>query len=152
MRELFRFAWSEGMIFSIGNVTAPALLIVMSRLSITAKIISWAFITLTFAGGLLLLGVTSYWLLTLANRQKNDALDRLAPPLERLAYQVPNVTNMPSSEVTQLHDSLQTMLLLRQHIQNSTPVPLFCRTVFAGITTLVIPVLLTVLQIAASRL
>lgn len=152
LHELFRFAWSEGVIFSLGNVTAPALLIVMPRVSTAAKIISWGFITLTFVGGLLLLGVTSRWLFTLANRQQSDALDRLAPTLERLADQVPDVTRMPGSEVARLHHSLETVLLLRQHIQNSTPAPFSRRTVLAATTTLVIPTLLTILQIVASKL
>jgi hypothetical protein len=152
LRELFRFAWSEGVIFSLGNVTAPALLIVMPRLPTAAKIISWGFITLTFVGGLLLLGVTSCWLFTLANRQQSEALDRLAPTLERLADQVSDVARMPDNEVVRLHHGLESGLLLRQHIQNSAPVPYFCRTVLAATTTLVIPALLTVLQVVASKL
>jgi hypothetical protein len=152
IHELFRFAWTEGVIFSLGNITAPALLVAMPRLSLPAKVISWGFITLTFVGGLSLFALTSLWLLAMARRQHVDALDRLAPILERLAQQVPDILSMPGSEVLRLRHGLEATLLLHEHIQNSTPSPVSRRAVLAATTTLVVPVLLTLLQVATSKL
>lgn len=152
IHELFRFAWTEGMIFSLGNITAPALLVVMPRLPTAAKIISWSFIALTFVGGLLLFALTSRWLLTMTNRQHVDALDRLAPTIEQLAEQVPNVLRMSDSEVLKLRHGLDAALLLHQNIQGSTPSPISRRTVLAATTTIVIPVLLTLFQVVISKL
>lgn len=152
IHELFRFAWTEGMIFSLGNITAPALLVVMPRLPTTAKIISWSFIALTFVGGLLLFALTSRWLLAMANRQHVDALDRLAPTIEQLAEQVPDVVCLSASEVLKLRHGLEAALLLHQHIQGSTPSPISRRTVLAATTTLVIPVLLILFQVVISKL
>lgn len=152
IHDLFRFAWSEGVVFSLGNITTPALLAVMPRLPTAAKVVSWSFITLTFVGGLLLFALTSRWLLAMANRQHVEALDKIAPTLEHLAEQVPEVVRMSGDEVLRLRHGLEAALLLHQHIQNCTPSPVSRRTVLAATTTLVIPVLLTLFQVVIAKL
>jgi hypothetical protein len=150
--ELFRFAWTNGVLFSTGNITVPALIVVMPRLSLASKVISWSFISVTFAGGLLLFVLTSRWLFMMADRQRDHALDELAPTLERLAERVPLLPTMRTGEAVRLRYGLEAVMMLRRHIESSTPAPVSRRTMVAATSTLVIPVLLTVVQTFASRL
>jgi hypothetical protein len=152
LHELFRFAWSNGVLFSTGNITVPALLVVMPRLSLASKIISWSFISVTFAGGLLLFVLTSRWLFTMADRQRGHALDELAPTLEQLAERVHLLPTMRTGEAVRLRYGLEAVMMLRRHIESSTPAPVSRRTIVAATSTLVIPVLLTIVQTFASRL
>jgi hypothetical protein len=152
LHELFRFAWSNGVLFSVGNITVPALVVVMPRLSLASKIISWSFISITFVGGLLLFVLTSRWLFAMADRQRGHALDKLAPTLEDLAERVPLLPTMRASETVRLRNGLEAVMMLRRHIESSTPAPVSRRTIVAATSTLVIPVLLTVVQTFAARL
>ncbi|MFY1584703.1 hypothetical protein ACN267_09380 [Micromonospora sp. WMMD734] len=152
IHELFRFAWSTGVLFSLSNITVPALLVVMPRLPQSAKVISISFIALTFVGGMLLFTLTSRWLFALTSREHDQELERLAPTLERFADQIPAVFSMSTSEVIRLRHGLEATLLLRQQIEQTTPAPISHRTVLAATTTLVIPVMLTLLQTIASKL
>lgn len=152
LRELFRFAWSNGVLFSTGNITVPALLVVMPRLSTASKVISWSFISITFVGGLLLFILTSRWLFMMADRQRSQALDELAPTLEQLADRVPQLPTMRAGEVVRLRYGLEAVMMLRQHIETSTPAPVSQRTIVAAMSTLFLPVLLTIVQTFVSRL
>lgn len=152
LHELFRFAWTNGVLFSTGNITVPALIVVMPRLSPASKVISWSFISVTFAGGLLLFILTSRWLFMMADRQRDHALDELAPTLEQLAERVPLLPTMRKAEAVRLRYGLEAVMMIRRHIESSTPAPVSRRTVTAATGTLVIPVLLTVVQTFASRI
>ncbi|MEU7957282.1 hypothetical protein [Micromonospora humida] len=152
IHALFKFAWSTGVLFSLSNITVPALLVVMPRLPQAAKAISISFIALTFVGGILLFSLTSRWLFALTSREHDQELDRLAPVLERFADQIHEARDMSTSETVRLRNGFEAALLLRQQIEQATPAPISHRTVLAATTTLVIPVLLALFQAVASKL
>jgi hypothetical protein len=152
IHQVFEFAWTMGVLFSISNITVPALLVVMPRLSTPAKVISWSFISITFIGGLLLFVLTSRWLLAAAERKRQYALDQLAPTLEALADRLAEVPQMKATETARLRHGLEAVMIARRHIEDATPAPVSRRTVLAATTTLMVPLAVTVLQTIASKL
>jgi hypothetical protein len=152
LHELFRFAWSSGVLFSLGNVTVPVLIVIMPRLSVTSRLISWTFISVTFIGGFLLFALTSRWLFRAVDRQRSHALDKLAPALEHIADRIPDLPTMQVGETIRLRYALEAVMTVRDHIETSTPAPVSRRTIFAATSTLVVPVFLAVVQELASGL
>jgi hypothetical protein len=149
--QVLSFAWKTGLLFSVSNITVPALIVAAPLLAAPALVITWAFEVLTFAGGLLLFLLTTTWLLGMVKRQQENYLDRFAPVLERLAAKVYSIDTLTSDEAAHLQLSLSTTLTFLQQVKASSPAPTLFKTLTRAASTLLVPVLITVAQLLASR-
>jgi hypothetical protein len=149
--RILSFAWRTGLLFSMSNITVPALIVAAPLLPAPARLITWAFIILTFAGGLLLFLLTSSWLFGMVKRQQQNYLDRFAPCLERLAIKVQAMDSLAPDDAANVQLSLNTTLTLIQRIEVSNPTPPLFKTLTRAASTLLVPVLITVAQLLTAR-
>jgi hypothetical protein len=147
--ELYSFIWSVAFIFSTGGTFLPALLIVRSRLPFAADIIVSTFVAFLFLGGLLLFSIPAYMLYQFARTQRDQTLDVLTPVIENSLSAVRALDKQNADEVLRIHYSLETALRLRAAILAESPAPVFS-TLARGVTTLILPIFLTVIQILSS--
>jgi hypothetical protein len=148
---LFRFAWINGVNFSLGNCTVPALVVVWPRLNRTSQTISAAFIVLTAVGGLLLFCLTTWWLNSLSQRMRNDAVAELTPHIETLSQNLARLDQLSASEVLRTRHGLDAVLTLRRQLLAEYPAPQV-RTVFRASTTVLLPVALLLLQLLVQHM
>lgn len=144
--DLFRFAWADGVSFSISNCTVPALLVVWPRLGAAPKAVCVVFILLTSVGGLLMFGLTTWWLNRLAQRMHERAVDDLAPHLEELSDDLTvRRATLSAADATRSKEAFEALLALRQHLVSEHPAPRI-RTLVRASTTVLLPVFLLLLQ------
>jgi hypothetical protein len=149
--QVLSFAWKTGLLFSVSNVTVPALIVAAPLLAAPALVISWAFEVITFAGGLLVFLLTTTRLFGMVKRQQEDYLDQFAPVLERLAVKLQGIDTLTPDEAAHLQLSLTTTLAFLQQVQASSPAPTLFKTLARAASTLLVPILITVAQLMASR-
>lgn len=143
---LFRFAWINGVNFSLSNCTVPALIVVWPRLNPASQVISAAFIVLTAVGGLLLFCLTTWWLNRLSQRMRENAVGELTPHIEALSQSLARLDQLSTSEILRARHGLDAVLTLRQQLLAEHPAPQV-RTMFRASTTVLLPVALLFLQL-----
>ena len=149
LTQLYAFTWSVAVIFSAGSVFLPALIVLRQRLGAIPSTIVLVFTVLLFAGGLILFSVPAFMLYKMAQRQQARALDRLAPIIEAGISKLEKTDHQTSASLVRVHYSVTTALQLRAAITAENPAPVFSTLARAG-TTLVIPLFLTLVQIATT--
>lgn len=150
LAELTRFCWSTAIMFSAGSVSLPALYIIQARLSAGARTIITAFVVLLVLGGLLLYTLPISWLRRLGESQKRKSLALVTPVLARALREVGRLDQQTPAEVQRRWYSFDMAMRLRMEITAQNPVAL-PGLVTRAATTLILPVLLTVLQILVSN-
>jgi hypothetical protein len=149
LTQLYAFTWTAAVIFSTGSVFLPALIVLRQRLGAVPSTIVLVFATLLFTGGLILFSVPAFMLYRLAQRQQERALDRLAPIIEAGISQLEKTDRQATASVIRTHYAVTTALQLRAAIAAQNPAPVFNTLARAG-TTLVLPLFLTLVQIAST--
>ncbi|WP_261570936.1 hypothetical protein [Frankia gtarii] len=150
-QSLFRFAWLNGVNFSLSNFTVPALIAVWPRLHDTTRSISATFIALTSIGGLLTFWLTTVWLNRTSRRMQTEAVEALAPAIETLSTRLVRIDRLSAQEAVHLRHSLDALLMLRQQLLHEDPAPRI-RTAFRASTTVVLPVVLIFVQFLLQRI
>lgn len=146
--QLYSFVWSVAVIFSVGNVFLPGLLVVRQRHGGIPGLIVLIFVILLFTGGLLLYSVPALVLYMMAQRQQDVVLDRMAPFIERNMARLETLDTR-SYSILSVYYSLNSALQLRSAIAAQSPAPVFNLIARAG-TTLALPVFLVLLQFATT--
>jgi hypothetical protein len=149
MTQLYAFTWSAAIIFSVGSVFLPALIVLRQRLGAIPSTIVLVFTILLFAGGLILFTIPAFMLYRLAQRQLARALDRLAPIIEAGISRLEKTDRQATASLIRTHYSVMTALQLRAAIAAQNPAPVFNTLARAG-TTLALPLFLTLIQIAST--
>jgi hypothetical protein len=150
IRQLYSFIWSVAVIFSAGSVFVPPLLVVRQQLTMIAAAIVTIFIGLLLTGGLILFSVPAVLLYRLLQRQKDHVLDQLAHIVEHDAAKIPAMNRMSAFSVVRLHYSLEAALRLRSAMKAESTSPVSFDVLGRAATTLVLPMVLTAIQIIAS--
>ena len=114
--ELYSFVWAVAVIFSVGSVFLPGLLVIRSQLPPAGAAIVLVFVVLLFAGGFLLFSVPQFMLYKLAQDQRDRVLDRLVPIIERHISQFEGINHQEPLKVFGSSVSLWTVLHLRSQI------------------------------------
>ncbi len=151
LRQLYAFAWSEGTIFSFGALFIPAMLAVQPRLTEVSTVIVWCFVALLLCGGMALFSLPTLLLSQLAQRRKDAALDALAPALADAISDAQKIPDLPLRRAVRARWRLDTLLKVRQEMAAAAAAPFSFDYVVRASATLVLPVLLTLAQIVASR-
>ncbi|MDG4767360.1 hypothetical protein O7632_25190 [Solwaraspora sp. WMMD406] len=151
IRELYGFAWLEGLIFSCGALFVPAMLGILPQLRPVSLVIVWLFLLLLSLGGLAVFSIPAWRLYRLSRESQERALDQLAPAIEdaALAVTAPNRL-VPERMVGEL-SRLDLALRLRQAVAATEPAPFSPGFLGRAATTLILPIALTVAQIVGSR-
>jgi disulfide bond formation protein DsbB len=149
IHEVYLFTWTTAVFFSAGSVFLPSLFVVQTQLPTTAKVIVWIFAALLFAGGLVLFTVPARMLYRLGQTQKGKVLDTLAPPLEAGMSAVADPGQQSTERLEQLGHAVEIALKLRREIGNQSPAPVF-NFVARAAATLVLPILITLIQVAVT--
>jgi hypothetical protein len=139
IQYLFRFGWVTGLAFSASNLAVPALFVVWPLLPAPARVVEAAFIGLALAGGSLLFWLTNWWSLNLARDLHHRALDQHATIIEKLCFELYNFDHLTSDDILRVRNGLETALLLRQHILQSSPAPKAFMSLLRSIATLSLP-------------
>lgn len=145
--ELYRFVWSVAVIFSVGSVFLPLIFGLRPRITGVAAAIVFVSVCLLFIGGLLLYTVPVLMLYRMAERQQAHTLESFSPLIESAISASGTLMADPPERVLTVHFALRTILDLRQAIAQEAPAPVF-KTLTRAATTLVLPVFLTLLQVA----
>lgn len=145
--ELNRFCWSTAVQFSFGSVLLPALYIIQQQVPLATAVIILLFVAVLAVGGLVLFTVPTRWLRQLGRAQHRRALAALAPLIERTMAQAGDLDGQPNDEVQRRWYALDIVLRLRGEIAALDPLPL-PNLITRAATTLVLPALLTLVQIA----
>ena len=145
--ELNRFCWSTAVKFSVGSVLLPSLYVVQSQVPVAAQVIILVFVALLATGGLVLFTVPTTWLRRLGRAQRQRALDTLAPLLQRTMAEAARLDGQTRAELQRRWYTIDIALRLRAEIAALDPVPL-PNLVTRAATTLILPALLTIMQIA----
>lgn len=149
--QLYSFVWSVAIIFSVGSVFLPGLLVIRPQIPPVAGAIVLVFVILLFVGGFLLFSVPQLMLYRMAQQQRDQALDRLAPLIERSISQFSTIDQHEPMKAIGSYYSLTTILRLRSAIAAQNPAPVFS-TLGRASTTLALPVFLTLVQVASGLL
>lgn len=149
--QLYSFVWSVAVIFSVGSVFLPGLLVIHSKIPPVAGAIVLVFVVLLFIGGFLLFSIPQFMLFRMAQKQRDRALDTLAPLIERSISQFGTINQDGPFRVIGFCYSVSTILRLRSAIAEQSPAPLFS-TLARASTTLALPVLLTLIPVVAGLL
>lgn len=147
--QIYSFAWSVAMIFSTGSVFLPALYVLRQRLGAIPSTIALTFAAVLFLGGLILFSVPALMLYKMAQQQQARTLDTLAPVIESSITQLEQADVRNTSGIIKTHYTLNTALQLRSAIAAQNPAPVF-NTLARAATTLLIPLFLTLVQIAST--
>lgn len=145
--QLYSFVWSVAIIFSVGNVFLPGLLVIRTEIPPTAAAIVLIFVVLLFIGGLLLFSVPELMLFNLAQKQQGQALDGLAPVIERAISQFETLDQKNPLGILAFCYSVSTILQVRSTIATQNPAPVFSAVTKAA-TTLAFPIILILIQVA----
>jgi hypothetical protein len=136
------------MIFSAGSVFLPALYVLRQRLGAIPSTIVLVFAAVLFLGGLVLFCVPALMLYKMAQQQQARTLDTLAPVIETSITRLGQADRQTTVGILRTHYTLTTALQLRDAIAAQNPAPVFS-TLARAATTLVIPLFLTLIQIAS---
>lgn len=147
--QLYAFTWSVAMIFSAGSVFLPALYVLRERLGAIPSTIVLIFAAILFLGGLILFSVPALMLYKMAQHQQARTLDALAPVIETTITQLEQADRQTTAGILRTHYTLTDALQLRTAIAAQNPAPVFS-TLARAATTLVIPLFLTLVQIAST--
>jgi hypothetical protein len=147
--QLYAFTWSVAMIFSTGGIALPALYVLRQRLGPIPSTIVLIFAAILFLGGLILFSVPVVMLYNMAQRQRARALDTLAPVIESTMTQLERADQQSTTGILRTHYTLTAVLQLRATIAAQNPAPVF-NTLARAATTLLIPLFLTLIQIAST--
>jgi hypothetical protein len=147
--QLYTFIWSVAMIFSAGSVFLPALYVLRQRLGAIPSTIVLVFAAVLFLGGLVLFCVPALMLYKMAQQQQARTLDTLAPVIETSITRLGQADRQTTVGILRTHYTLTTALQLRDAIAAQNPAPVFS-TLARAATTLVIPLFLTLIQIAST--
>jgi hypothetical protein len=147
--QLYTFTWTVALIFSTGSVFLPALYVLRQRLGAVPSTIVLIFAVILFLGGLVLFSVPALMLYNMAQGQQARVLDTLAPVIETSAAQLQQASQQTTVSILRTHYTLSTALQLRTAIAAQNPAPVF-NTIARAATTLLIPLFLTLIQIASA--
>lgn len=149
LMQLYTFTWSVALLFSTGSVFLPALYVLRGRLGAIPSTIVLVFAAVLFLGGLILFSVPALMLYNMAQDQQARTLDTLAPIIENSITQLEQAGQQTTASILKTHYTLDTALQLRHAIAAQNPAPVF-NTIARAATTLALPVVLTLIQIAAT--
>ena len=154
IRQLYAFAWVEGLMFSCGALFVPAMLGVQPQLTSTSRAIVWVFLVLLFTGGLTVFSIPVWLLYRLTRESQERALDSFAPAIEdaaRVVIAPGDVAGVAPDLVGRELTRLDLALRLRQAIAGTEPAPFSFGYIGRAAITLVLPIALTVVQIIGSK-
>lgn len=148
--QLYSFAWTEGLIFSCGAVFVPAMLAVQPQLTTASSLIVWVFVVLLLLGGITVFSIPVLLIHQLAHTGKQRELDNLGSTIESLII---TLVSRPESARSTGPDFVRLLatLRLRREIEAVDASPFAFGLLGRAISTLILPVLLTVAQILGSR-
>lgn len=150
IQALNEFCWSTALTFSVGSISLPTLFVVQSQLPAVARVIVLIFVGILAVGGLVLFTVPISWLRRIGGAQKDQILDALATPIEQSHDAVLHPDHYSLVELTRQGRILDMALKLRGEVSAQTPMPL-PQLVSRGAATLILPLVLTLLQIAVTN-
>lgn len=145
--RLYSFTWSTAIIFSAGSVFLPSLIVLRQRLGAIPSAIVLIFTALLFIGGLLIFSLPAVMLYNMAQDQQARTLDKLAPMIEQHISRLEQADQQTPANLIKTHYTLSAALQARAAIAALQPAPVF-NTIARAATTLVLPLLLTLLQLA----
>lgn len=151
IRELYGFAWTEGLMFSCGALFAPAMLGVLPQLTVPSRIIVGVFLLLLTLGGLTVFSIPAWLLYRLSRDSQEQALDELAGSIEDAARAVTRPGQVGQERLWPELSRLDLALKLRQAIASAEPAPFSPGFLGRAATTLILPIALTIAQIVGSR-
>lgn len=150
IRALNTFCWMTALIFSTGSLSLPTLIVVQSQLPSLARGIVIAFMVILGAGGLVLFTVPISWVRRLGSNQRDLVVARYEPALargRRISRDWHGVTALEVHTVKALYDLAKDS---RAEILGRNPVPV-PQIITRCAATLILPLALTVLQIAVTN-
>ncbi|WP_329109866.1 hypothetical protein OG792_13585 [Micromonospora sp. NBC_01699] len=151
IRQLYTFAWVEGLMFSCGALFVPAMLGVQPQLTPASRAIVWVFVVLLFGGGLTVFSIPVWLLYRLSRESQERALDTFAPAIEDAVRVVTAPGNSAHPLIEREWSRLDVALRLRQVIVTTEPAPFSFGYIGRAATTLLLPIALTVVQVVTSR-
>lgn len=150
VNQMYTFAWSIAVIFSVGAIFVPALLSVHSDLTSTSFVIVTLFVVPLVIGGPALFVVPVFLLYRLWARQKRRVLGEFGPTIQRFRDQLDESEEIPAEKAVALYFALESTLHIRQAMMAETSTPSSARMLARGATTLLLPAILTAVQILFS--
>jgi hypothetical protein len=150
IRQLYAFAWVEGLIFSCGALFVPAMLGVQPQLTLASKAIVWVFVVLLFTGGLTVFSIPVWLLYRLTRESQERSLDSFAPAIEHAVRVVTAPGSIAHPLIQQELCRLDVTLRVRQVIATTEPAPFSFGYIGRAATTLLLPIALTVVQVVTS--
>lgn len=150
IRQLYAFAWVEGLMFSCGALFVPAMLGVQPQLTAASKVIVWTFVVLLFIGGLTVFSIPVWLLYRLSRDSQERALDSFAPAIEDAVRVVAAPGGSTHALIERELARLDVTLRLREVIAATEPAPFSFGYVGRAATTLLLPIALTVVQVVTS--
>lgn len=151
VRALHEFCWAMALIFSLGNLSLPTLFVVQAELPSLTRGIVVIFVAILAVGGLVLFTVPIRWLRKHGDIQKEQLLEALAAPIEHSQEAVLSADSYSVLELRRRDYVLNMALTLRTAISSLNPIP-WPQLVTRGAATLILPLVLSILQLAVTRL
>ncbi len=137
VEALYKFAWSTGLIFSVGSTFAPAIGVVALDRALPASVrfVLALFLILLAFGGFLLFTFPLVWLQTMTRKQKERELENIADAIDPIRGQALTDPSLRRDS----YYRLQALVLIRQGTVAETAAPYNFALLGRAVSTLLIP-------------